>query len=182
MVLLPAAHLERPSWIYHLSDEKDFLHSGSWSSPQVHPETLVLKKGRHWRAPMNAGLVTFLLVSVSLINSWGCFLFRSVPVFLEWHGPWRNVRINVQFNAELRVWSSSWQGREGLDCLSCLLLNMYTAGEVEAACTPLCREHNKMVLCQAGRHIYYICLLLQAADERNPLISLGFNPGLRQIC
>ena len=25
-------------------------------------------------------------------------------------------------------------------------------------------------------------LLLQAADERNPLISLGFNPGLRQIC
>ena len=25
-------------------------------------------------------------------------------------------------------------------------------------------------------------LLLQAADERNPLISLGFNPGLSQIC
>ena len=25
-------------------------------------------------------------------------------------------------------------------------------------------------------------LLLQAADERNSLISLGFNPGLRQIC
>lgn len=66
--------------------------------------------------------------------------------------------------------------------LSCSLLNTYTVGRVKAVGTQCCRKYNRMVLCQAGRHVYYIRLLLQAADERNPLISLRFNPGLRQIC